>query len=151
MPTSPVPQHCPDARELDDLELLLVTGALAPTRAFNEPGSPVTLTLPPELAGAAEVELVDPEGLPLARVTTTRVTASEAGRSLRSPTRSSVRSGGSTSLRPRPASSTPDSTFAPVVDAPTEEELDLLRATARAASSCSPWSAAGPPSCPRWH
>ena len=62
----PVPQYCPDARELDDLELL-VTGALAPTRAFNEPGSPVTLTLPPELTGEAEVELVDPEGLPLAQ------------------------------------------------------------------------------------
>jgi sulfate adenylyltransferase len=70
VPTSPVPQHHPDARELDDLELL-VTGALAPTRAFNEPGSPVTLTLPPELAGEAEVELVDPEGLPLALVSGT--------------------------------------------------------------------------------
>jgi sulfate adenylyltransferase len=70
VPTSPVPQHCPAARELDDLELL-VTGALAPTRAFNEPGSPVTLTLPSELAEEAEVELVDPEGLPLALVSGT--------------------------------------------------------------------------------
>jgi sulfate adenylyltransferase len=69
VPPSPVPQYCPDARELDDLELL-VTGALTPTRSFNEPGSPVTLILPPELSGEAEVELVDPEGLPLARVTT---------------------------------------------------------------------------------
>ncbi len=64
----PVPQHCPTQTELDDLELL-TSGALAPTNAFNEWGSPVTLTLPEDLAGAETVELVDPEGLPLARVT----------------------------------------------------------------------------------
>ena len=128
MPTPPVPQHCPDARELDDLELL-VTGALAPTRAFNEPGSPVTLTLPPELTGAAEVELVDPEGLPLARVTTapgdgvggwpvTPVTHAQFGpfrRLYLTPAQAREQYAGST--------------FAPVVDAPTEEELDLLRST----------------------
>ncbi|HEY0949236.1 adenylyl-sulfate kinase [Nocardioides sp.] len=66
-----VPQYCPTPRELDDLELL-VTGALVPTVAFDEPGSPVTLTLPDEVAAAATtagaVELVDPEGLPLAHV-----------------------------------------------------------------------------------
>ncbi len=64
-----MPQHCPSPRELDDLELL-TTGALAPTTRFGEPGSPVTLGLPPDLADAPVVELVDPEGLPLARVTT---------------------------------------------------------------------------------
>ena len=67
-----VPQHCPSPRELDDLELL-GSGALAPIAGFNEPGSPITLDLPDDvLAAAAEsgqVELVDPEGLPLARVT----------------------------------------------------------------------------------
>ncbi|GAB2456269.1 hypothetical protein GCM10027062_40610 [Nocardioides hungaricus] len=67
----PVPQHCPTPRELDDLELL-VTGALAPTVAFDEPGSPVTLELPADVAeraaAAGAVELVDPEGLPLAQV-----------------------------------------------------------------------------------
>ncbi len=82
MPTSPAPQHCPAPRELDDLELLL-SGALAPIDRFNEPGSPVTLTLPAELDGVAEVELVDPEGLPLARVTqdgkVTSVTHAEYG------------------------------------------------------------------------
>ncbi|WP_236553872.1 adenylyl-sulfate kinase, partial [Nocardioides sp. AX2bis] len=62
------PQHCPTPRELDDLELL-VTGALAPLRGFNEPGSPVTLDLPAALMEARVVELVDPEGLPLARAT----------------------------------------------------------------------------------
>ena len=71
MSTQAPPQHCPSQRELDDLELLSV-GALAPIRAFNEPGSPVTLTLPPSVGAAAAaagaVELVDPEGLPLARV-----------------------------------------------------------------------------------
>ncbi|MDP2773916.1 MAG: adenylyl-sulfate kinase [Nocardioides sp.] len=71
MPSLVVPQHCPSQRELDDLELLSA-GALFPIRAFNEPDSPVTLTLPPEVlesaARAGAVELVDPEGLPLARV-----------------------------------------------------------------------------------
>ena len=63
----PLPQYHPSPRELDDLELL-TSGAVSPTTRFNEPGSPITLTLPPELTGT-EVELVDPEGLPLARVT----------------------------------------------------------------------------------
>ena len=76
-PDSRAPQHCPSPRELDDLELLL-GGAFAPTYSFNEPGSPITLTLPSDVlaaaqattsvGGVAEVELVDPEGLPLARV-----------------------------------------------------------------------------------
>ncbi len=57
-------QHCPTPTELDDLELL-VSGAYAPLTRFNEPGSPITLDLPD---GATEAELVDPEGLPLARV-----------------------------------------------------------------------------------
>ena len=74
MSTPAVPQHCPSPRELDDLELL-GSGALTPLTGFNEPDSPVTLTLPDDvLAAAAEsgqVELVDPEGLPLARVTIT--------------------------------------------------------------------------------
>lgn len=68
----PLPQHCPSPRELDDLELLSV-GAMAPTLGFNEPGSPVTLALPDEraeeVAAGGAVELVDPEGLPLATVT----------------------------------------------------------------------------------
>ncbi|HXH77246.1 adenylyl-sulfate kinase [Nocardioides sp.] len=58
-------QHCPSPRELDDLELLS-TGALLPLTAFNEPGSVVTIQLPDALADLDEVELVDPEGLPLA-------------------------------------------------------------------------------------
>jgi sulfate adenylyltransferase len=68
VPTPAVPQHCPTPRELDDLELL-IGGGLAPLTGFNEPGSAVTLTLPEEFDPAATVELVDPEGLPLARVT----------------------------------------------------------------------------------
>lgn len=61
------PQHHPSPRELDDLELL-TTGAVHPLTAFNAPGSVITLDLPGDLATADEVELVDPEGLPLARV-----------------------------------------------------------------------------------
>jgi len=71
VPTPPVPQHCPTPVELDDLELL-TSGALGEPRAFNQPGSVVTLTLPEPVAAEARsvgaVELVDPEGLPLARV-----------------------------------------------------------------------------------
>ncbi len=69
-----MPQHCPTPRELDDLELL-TSGAAGPIVAFNEPGSPITLDLPPALLEhldeGFEVELVDPEGLPLARVART--------------------------------------------------------------------------------
>ncbi|MBZ5738510.1 adenylyl-sulfate kinase [Nocardioides mangrovi] len=71
MPLPALPQYCPTPRELDDLELL-VSGALAPTVAFNEPDGPITLHLPDDVAaraaGAGAVELVDPEGLPLAQV-----------------------------------------------------------------------------------
>ncbi|HEY6932952.1 MAG TPA: adenylyl-sulfate kinase [Marmoricola sp.] len=67
---TPVPQHCPAPRELDDLELLL-GGGLAPLTTFEADG-PVRLALPDEVAEAARtsgaVELVDPEGLPLARL-----------------------------------------------------------------------------------
>jgi sulfate adenylyltransferase len=68
---STAPQHCPTPVELDDLELL-TSGALPDVRGFNEPGSVVTLQLPDAVEAAAGeagvVELVDPEGLPLARV-----------------------------------------------------------------------------------
>jgi sulfate adenylyltransferase len=66
----PVPQHCPSPRELDDLELL-THGVLGLT-GFEGPDGLVTLTVPAEVAEAAQdagaLELVDPEGLPLARV-----------------------------------------------------------------------------------
>ncbi len=68
---TPVPQHCPTPRELDDLELL-AHGALAPLTGFEPAGGLVTLHVPAAVAEAAqtagELELVDPEGLPLARV-----------------------------------------------------------------------------------
>jgi sulfate adenylyltransferase len=57
MAAVPVPQHCPSPRELDDLELLL-GGGYAPRERFDDE---VTLDAP-----AGELELVDPEGLPLA-------------------------------------------------------------------------------------
>lgn len=74
MSSPSVPQHCPTPRELDDLELL-TSGAAGPIVGFNEPGSPITLALPEDLEThldeGHEVELVDPEGLPLARVART--------------------------------------------------------------------------------
>ncbi|GAB3248780.1 adenylyl-sulfate kinase [Nocardioides dilutus] len=69
--SAPVPQHCPTPVELDDLELLL-SGAVPGVDGFNQPDSPLTLRLPDtvgeQAAAAGAVELVDPEGLPLARV-----------------------------------------------------------------------------------
>jgi sulfate adenylyltransferase len=64
-----VRQFHPTPRELDDLELL-TTGALAPTTRFNEAQSEITLDLPEDLGAGDEVELVDPEGLVLARAST---------------------------------------------------------------------------------
>jgi sulfate adenylyltransferase len=61
----PAPQYCPSQRELDDLELLL-NGAYAPRTTYDVDG-PVRLDLPEPLQGSP-VELVDPEGLPLARL-----------------------------------------------------------------------------------
>src|SRR5689334_9940004 len=66
-------QFCPSARVLDDLELLL-NGGLAPQTNFDDAG-PVQLTLPAELADSTELELVDPEGLPLALWTPSGLTA----------------------------------------------------------------------------
>jgi len=64
------PQHCPTPRELDDLELL--THGVFDTDGFEGPDGLVTLQVPPAVAVTAEqagaLELVDPEGLPLARV-----------------------------------------------------------------------------------
>jgi sulfate adenylyltransferase len=68
--TPAAPQHCPSPRELDDLELL--THGVFGDPAFEGPGGLVTLQVPEPVAVAArdagELELVDPEGLPLARV-----------------------------------------------------------------------------------
>jgi sulfate adenylyltransferase len=109
-------QHCPTPTELDDLELL-ASGAYAPITRFNEPGSVVTLVLPD---GAEEAELVDPEGLPLARVdaagTVTPLTHAQYGpfRGLHlTPAQARERYAGAT--------------FVPVTDALTTAELDELR------------------------
>ncbi len=66
--SSVLPQHCPSPRELDDLELLLA-GAVPTEPVLGRPGSAFTLALPDAVAEAPEIELVDPEGLPLARAT----------------------------------------------------------------------------------
>jgi sulfate adenylyltransferase len=115
------PQHCPSPRELADLELLTV-GALTPLRGFNEPGSPITLELPDALVGQ-EVELVDPEGLPLALLhadgTVDALTHAQHGPFRRlhlAPVQVREQHSGAT--------------FVPVVDALTEPELAQLRTLA---------------------
>jgi sulfate adenylyltransferase len=69
-PEQVVRQWTPSPRELDDLELigmgvLPVDGFAAPTSG-DVPA--LTLTVPRDLATVDELELLDPEGLPLARV-----------------------------------------------------------------------------------
>ncbi len=73
----PAPQFCPSPRELDDLELLL-SGALAPRTTFDVSDPGITLALPADLLDVAEVELVDPEGLPLALLTPSGLTPMSA-------------------------------------------------------------------------
>jgi sulfate adenylyltransferase len=114
-----MPQHCPTPRELADLELL-TGGALAPVTGFNEPGSPVTLSLPDDIAGQ-DVELVDPEGLPLARVS--------ADGSVEALTH--AQHGPFRRLHLTPAvvrAEHAGATFVPVVDALTEGEIARLAA-----------------------
>src|SRR4051794_16596329 len=68
--SSALPQHCPTPRELDDLELL-THGAFG-LPGFEGEGGLITLAVPPDVAASAEeaggLELVDPEGVPLAQV-----------------------------------------------------------------------------------
>ena len=66
------PQHSPSPRELNDLELLS-HGALAPLSGFEGPDGLIALHVDTDVAAAATaagaLELVDPEGVPLATVT----------------------------------------------------------------------------------
>jgi sulfate adenylyltransferase len=114
----PTPQHCPTPRELADLELL-TGGAFAPVTAFNQPGSPVTLELPSGLVGQ-EVELVDPEGLPLARLA-----PDGAVEALTHAQHGPFRRLHLTPAQVREAHA--GATFVPVVDALTEVEIERLR------------------------
>ncbi len=59
--SSPLPQHCPSPRELDDLELLL-SGAVPGEPALGRPGSAFTLALPDDLAAAADARAGRPGG-----------------------------------------------------------------------------------------
>ena len=111
------PQHCPSQRELDDLELLL-SGALAPRTTFDET---VTLDLPAELAAAPEVELVDPEGLPLARLTPEGLTG------LATPAYGAFRR---LHLTPGEVRARGEALVVPVAGALTEDDLDDIRAAA---------------------
>ncbi len=116
-------QHCPTPTELDDLELL-VSGAYAPLTRFNEPGSPVTLAFPEGADDDEAVELVDPEGLPLARVardgSVEPLTHAQYGpfRRLHLPP---------AAVREQHAGAT----FVPVADALTESDLEALRGLGR--------------------
>jgi sulfate adenylyltransferase len=75
-------QHCPSPRELDDLQLL--THGVLGVRGFEGPGGLVSLHVPTAVAAAARdngnLELVDPEGVPLATVTVSETYDAEDGR-----------------------------------------------------------------------
>ena len=124
VPNPPVPQHCPSPRELDDLELL-TTGALAPIASFNQPGSPITLDLPAAVAeqatAAGAVELVDPEGLPLAVVSVPGGAVEPLTHAQFGPFRSHYL----TPAQSREAYA--GRTYVPVTDALTTAQLDELR------------------------
>jgi sulfate adenylyltransferase len=76
-----IPQWTPNQRELDDLDLLVngsfaepaLTGFVDPSKAGD--ASPITLVVPAETAelatGSGHLDLLDPEGAPLARLTLT--------------------------------------------------------------------------------
>ncbi len=121
----PVPQHCPTPVELDDLELLL-SGALPGVAGFNQPGSPLTLRLPDDVAeqadAAGQVEIVDPEGLPLALLDWPAGTVAPLAHAAFGPFRH---------LRVSPEqfrTSHPGRTVVPVTDALTASQLDELEA-----------------------
>ncbi|MET3962374.1 sulfate adenylyltransferase [Marmoricola sp. OAE513] len=114
-------QFCPSPRELDDLELLL-NGGLAPLTTFDDAG-PVRLSLPAELVGEDEVELVDPEGLPLARVSANGLT--ELARPAYGPFRR-------LHLSPAQTRETyPDALTVPVAGALTDDDLIAIGAARR--------------------
>jgi sulfate adenylyltransferase len=83
-----VPQWTPTPRELDDLDLLVLGCFTPPLDGFVAPtdhGAPVTLTVPSTTAevatGVGLLDLIDPEGAPLARLTVTGTwTTDEQGR-----------------------------------------------------------------------
>jgi len=74
----PVPQWTPTPRELDDLDLLVSGCFEPPLDGFVAPGAagdaaPITLVVPAQTAevarGLGQLDLLDPEGAPLARLT----------------------------------------------------------------------------------
>jgi sulfate adenylyltransferase len=81
------PQHCPSPRELDDLELL--THGVLGDGEFEGPDGLITLRVPNAVAAAARgvgsLELVDPEGLPLARVAVASTYAADGGTGIAGP------------------------------------------------------------------
>ncbi|MFL6132769.1 MAG: adenylyl-sulfate kinase [Nocardioidaceae bacterium] len=81
------PQHCPSPRELDDLELLM--HGVVGDGAFEGPDGLLTLRVPDPVATAAReagsLELVDPEGLPLARVTVASTYAADGATGIAGP------------------------------------------------------------------
>jgi sulfate adenylyltransferase len=81
------PQYCPSPRELDDLELL--THGVVGDGAFEGDDGLLTLRVPEPVATAAReagsLELVDPEGLPLARVAVASTYAADGATGIAGP------------------------------------------------------------------
>ncbi len=84
-----IAQWTPTQRELDDLDLLTTAAFSPPLSGFVDPGdagdaAPVTLLVSPETAQlateAGKLDLVDPEGAPLARLTFAGTWESPGGR-----------------------------------------------------------------------
>lgn len=134
-----LPQHCPSARELDDLELFAV-GAVTPAR-FEDADGLLTLVVPDAVAAAAHeagaVELVEPEGMPIARVRVESTYAAPAGTGIVGPVETLARNdvGPFRRLYLSPAEVTaqhPDALTVPVTAPLTASELAVVRDAAAA-------------------
>ncbi|HMY08248.1 MAG TPA: adenylyl-sulfate kinase [Marmoricola sp.] len=118
-----LPQLCPTPRELDDLELLLV-GAYGARDRFDDL---ITLDIPGGVDASQGLELVDPEGLPLAHMA-----ADGSLSSVASPAYGAFRRLHLTPKQTREAY--PEALIVPVVGPITQTDIAVIDETARGRS-----------------
>ena len=129
------PQHCPSARELDDLELL-THGVFGHEAGFGEL---LTLEVPAEVATQARasgaLELVDPEGVPLAVVTVATIEEAAGSAAITGAVaplqHNEFGAYRALHLSPEQAKkAAPDALTVPVAGPLTEDDLELIRSRA---------------------
>jgi sulfate adenylyltransferase len=134
-PVTTPPQYCPGPRELDDLELML-HGVFGPGAGFDDH---LILEVPADLATQTReygaLELVDPEGAPLARMAVRSATPTEHSVRLSGPVSRVLNNefGAFRNLYLGPdhvRASSPGSLTVPVAGPLTDGDLDLIRTRA---------------------